>query len=147
MTAGGGVVNTNNQFQLLRERRFAPFFVTQFLGAFNDNVFKNALVIAAHVPGRADCTRRIRQTLINLAAALFILPFFLFSATAGQLAEKFEKSRLIRYVKLFEIAIMVVGAVGFLTAQPVAAARRAVPDGRCIRRCSARSSTRSCRSI
>ncbi len=107
-------MNTQNtQFQLLRERRFAPFFVTQFLGAFNDNVYKNALIIllAFHA---AALTTLDSGTLVNLCAGLFILPFFLFSATAGQLADKYDKSRIIRYVKLFEIGIMVVGATGFL---------------------------------
>ncbi len=102
-----------NQFGLLRERRFLPFFCTQFLGAFNDNVYKNALVImlAFHA---AALTTLNSGTLVNLCAGLFILPFFLFSATAGQLADKYDKSRIIRYVKLFEICIMLVGTVGFL---------------------------------
>jgi len=102
-----------NQMSLLRERRFLPFFVTQFLGAFNDNVYKNALVImlAFHA---ASLTTFSAGTLVNLCAGLFILPFFLFSATAGQLADKYEKARIIRYVKLFEIGIMAIGTVGFL---------------------------------
>lgn len=102
-----------NQFALLRERRFLPFFCTQFLGAFNDNVYKNALVIllAFHA---ATLTTLDSGTLVNLCGALFILPFFLFSATAGQLADKYDKARIVRYVKLFEIAIMTVGAVGFV---------------------------------
>ncbi|MCE9640351.1 MAG: MFS transporter [Betaproteobacteria bacterium] len=102
-----------NQFSLMRERRFLPFFCTQFLGAFNDNVYKNALVImlAFHA---ATLTTLNSGTLVNLCAGLFILPFFLFSATAGQLADKYEKSRIIRYVKLLEIVIMVIGAAGFL---------------------------------
>ena len=96
---------------LLRSRRFAPFFWTQFLGALNDNVFKNALVIlftfgATQAPLPPD-------VLVNLAGGIFIFPFFLFSATAGQLADKIEKTRIIRAVKLLEIAIMCVGAVGF----------------------------------
>ncbi|MBK9114704.1 MAG: MFS transporter [Betaproteobacteria bacterium] len=101
-----------NQYDLLRQRRFAPFFWTQFLGAGNDNVYKNALIIfvafhaAAHSAYDAN-------TLVNVAAGVFILPFVILSATAGQLADKYEKSRLIRLVKLFEIAIMVVGAAGF----------------------------------
>ncbi len=101
------------QFGLLRERRFLPFFCTQFLGAFNDNVYKNALVImlAFHA---ATLTTMSSGTLVNLCAGLFILPFFLFSATAGQLADKYDKASIIRYVKLFEIGIMVVGAAGFL---------------------------------
>jgi len=104
----------DNEFTLLHERRFLPFFVTQFLGAFNDNVFKNALIIliafqaAAHDPARSNL-------LINLSAALFVLPFFLFSATAGQLSDKYEKSRYIRWVKLLEIVIMLGAAVGFVT--------------------------------
>ncbi|MFO1423943.1 MAG: MFS transporter [Candidatus Competibacteraceae bacterium] len=103
----------DNEFTLLRERRFLPFFVTQFLGAFNDNVFKNALIIliafqAANVdPGRSNF-------LINLCAGLFVLPFFLFSATAGQLCDKYEKSRYIRWVKLLEIVIMLGAATGFM---------------------------------
>ncbi|MEO8753871.1 MAG: MFS transporter, partial [Casimicrobiaceae bacterium] len=93
-------------------RRFAPFFWTQFLGAANDNIYKNALIIfvayqaAAHAAFDAN-------TLVNLAAGIFILPFVLLSATAGQLADKYEKAQLIRYIKLFEIAIMVIGTLGF----------------------------------
>src|ERR1700675_719420 len=106
-------MSQHNQFGLLHERRFLPFFCTQFLGAFNDNVYKNALVImlAFHA---AALTTLNSGTLVNLCAGLFILPFFLFSATAGQLADKYDKSRIIRYVKLFEIGIMVVGSIGFL---------------------------------
>src|SRR6266699_2417133 len=102
----------HSQFQLLRERRFAPFFWTQFLGAGNDNVYKNALVIFVAFQA-ASLTTLSSNDLVNIAAAVFIAPFMLFSATAGQLADKYEKSRVIRFVKLFEIAIMVVGAVGF----------------------------------
>src|SRR6267154_5041469 len=102
----------HSQYELLKERRFLPFFCTQFLGAFNDNVYKNALIImlAFHA---AALTTLSSGTLVNLCAGLFILPFFLFSATAGQLADKYDKARIIRYVKLFEIGIMVVGAIGF----------------------------------
>ncbi len=96
---------------LLRTRRFAPFFWTQFQGALNDNVFKNALVILfAFGAGGSTLST---DTLVNLAGGIFILPFFLFSATAGQLADKLEKSRIIRAVKLLEIGIMSVAAVGF----------------------------------
>src|SRR5262249_56965573 len=102
----------HNQFQLLRERRFAPFFWTQFLGAGNDNIYKNALVIFVALQ-TATLTTLSSNDLVNVAAAVFIAPFVLFSATAGQIADKFEKSRLIRFIKLFEIAIMVVGAIGF----------------------------------
>jgi 1-acyl-sn-glycerol-3-phosphate acyltransferase len=96
---------------LLGSARFAPFFWTQLLGALNDNVFKNALVILFAF-GAAQATID-PGTLVNLAGGVFILPFFLFSATAGDLATKYEKSRLVRAVKLFEIAIMLVGAAGF----------------------------------
>ena len=101
-----------NQFDLLRQRRFAPFFWTQFLGAANDNVYKNALIIfvAYHA---ASLTTLDPNALVNLAAGIFILPFVLLSATSGQLADKYEKSRLIRLVKLLEIAIMVIGLAGF----------------------------------
>ena len=102
----------HSQFQLLRERRFAPFFWTQFLGAGNDNVYKNALVIFVAFQA-ASLTTLSSNDLVNIAAAVFIAPFMLFSATAGQLADKYEKSRVIRFVKLFEIAIMIVGAIGF----------------------------------
>lgn len=102
-----------SQFRLLLERRFAPFFVTQFLGAFNDNVYKNALVtLLAFQVTQASAAGS--NTLIILSGAVFILPFFLFSATAGQLADKYEKSRFIQYVKLFEIAIMIIGSIGLL---------------------------------
>ena len=102
---------TRNQFSLLTQRRFGPVFATQFLGAFNDNVFKNALLIliAFQVAGVGSSDS---NTLINLAAGIFILPFFLFSASAGQLADKYEKSFLIRLIKLFEISIMICAAVG-----------------------------------
>ncbi|MCP5418974.1 MAG: MFS transporter [Gammaproteobacteria bacterium] len=101
-----------SQFSLLKQRRFGPFFITQFLGAFNDNVFKNALVILIAFKS-ATSSVEDSNYLVNLSAGLFILPFFLFSATAGQFADKFEKSRLIRYVKLLEIIIMAGAAIGF----------------------------------
>jgi 1-acyl-sn-glycerol-3-phosphate acyltransferase len=105
-------VPEHNQFQLLRERRFAPFFWTQFLGAGNDNVYKNALVIFVAFQA-ATLTALSSNDLVNIAAAVFIAPFVLFSATAGQIADKFEKSRLIRFIKIFETGIMVIGAIGF----------------------------------
>ncbi|MGB5245138.1 MAG: MFS transporter [Woeseia sp.] len=104
----------SNQFSLLRQRRFAPFFATQFLGAFNDNVFRNGLVILVTFQaisiGGMDASE-----LANIAGALFILPFFLFSATAGQLADKLEKSRLIRAIKLLEICLMLIASFAFYT--------------------------------
>ncbi|WP_300616970.1 MFS transporter [Dokdonella sp.] len=100
-----------NQFDLLRTRRFAPFFATQGLGAFNDNAFRNALVVLVGYHMGLD--EHAVGFYSNVAPALFILPFFLFSASAGQLAEKYEKARIIRWVKLFEIAAMSLAAVGF----------------------------------
>ena len=101
-----------NQFELLKERRFLPFFSTQALGAFNDNVFRNATVIL--IGFEMGLSTEQITTYSNIAPALFILPFFLFSASAGQIAEKFEKTRVIRFVKLFEIAAMSVASIGFL---------------------------------
>lgn len=101
------------QFGLLGTRRFAPFFFTQFFGAFNDNVFRNALIILIAFDAAAQVNIGA-HTLVNIAAGLFILPFFLFSATAGQIADKYDKSRLIRYVKLMEIVIMTGAAAAFL---------------------------------
>lgn len=102
-----------SQFALLGKRRFAPFFWTQALGAFNDNAFRNALVML--VAYQMGLSEHVASIYTNLAPALFIIPFFLFSATAGQLAEKYEKTRIIRYVKLFEIGAMVLAAYGFYT--------------------------------
>ena len=102
-----------SQFHLLRTRRFAPFFVTQFLGAFNDNLFKNALIVLLTYQA-ASWTSLSAGLLANLAAGIFILPFFLFSATAGQLADKYDKARITRLVKLLEVAIMAVVALGFV---------------------------------
>lgn len=101
--------SAQSQFVLLRERRFLPFFLTQFLGALNDNVLRNGLIFlftfhAVTVAGLAP------PLMVNLSAALFILPFFLFSAIAGQLADKYDKALLMRRVKLAEIALMLVAA-------------------------------------
>jgi len=93
---------------LLKQRRFAPYFATQFLGAFNDNVFKNALVIILTFKVVSEQT----NILVNVAAIVFILPYFLFSPLAGQIADKYEKSGLIRKVKWLEIAIMTLGVIG-----------------------------------
>ena len=92
-----------SQGALLRTRRFAPFFWTQLLGALNDNVFKNALVILFAFGGAPSPVKP--EVLVNLAGGIFIFPFFLFSATAGQLADKLEKTRIIRAVKLLESGI------------------------------------------
>lgn len=102
----------SGQFKLLRERRFLPFFGTQFLGAFNDNLFKNALVVLLTFQA-ASWTSLDPGILANLAAGIFILPFFIFSATAGQLADKYDKALLSRLVKLLEVVIMLLAGLGF----------------------------------
>ncbi|MEX0706619.1 MAG: MFS transporter [Woeseia sp.] len=107
-------VSTTSQFSLLRQRRFAPFFATQFLGAFNDNIFRNGLVILVTFQSTQVAGLNASE-LANVAGALFILPFFLFSASAGQLADKFEKSRLIRAIKLFEVVLMALAAYAFVS--------------------------------
>ena len=104
--------NKHSQFELLRQRRFLPFFLTQALGAFNDNVYRQAMIGLLIFLG---LTTAQKTTYANLAPALFILPYFLFSATAGQIAEKYEKSKLIRVTTAMEIAIMSLAAVGFMT--------------------------------
>jgi len=93
-----------SQFALLKVRRFLPFFLTQFLGAFNDNLFRNALVVS--ITYGAAVSAGQASVLSNAAQGLFILPFFLFSALAGQLADKYEKSRLIRQTRLAEVMLM-----------------------------------------
>ena len=103
-----------NQFLLLLQKRFAPFFCAQFLGAFNDNLFKTALVTIITYDA-ASWTDINVGLLNNLIAGLFILPFLLVSATAGQIADKFEKSQLVRMVKLLEITIMLIAAIGWIT--------------------------------
>lgn len=108
----------SNQFKLLTERRYLPFFITQFLGAFNDNLYKNALIImfsfsAVSILGLNS------DILINFAAVVFILPFFLFSASAGQLADKYDNALLMQYIKLFEVIIMLFAALGFYFESPV----------------------------
>ena len=96
---------------LLARRRFLPLFVTQALAAWNDNFFKNALLLLATFKAAAGA--RDAATLVALAGGLFILPFFLFSATAGRLADRFDKSRLIVATKLFEIVIVTLAFLGF----------------------------------
>ena len=96
------------QFHLFTQRRFLPFFITQFLGALNDNLFKNALLVIIVSLGVAEAATNT-NFLTNLAAGLFILPYFLFSTTAGQLADKYDKAWLIRRIKFAEIIIMLIG--------------------------------------
>ncbi len=102
----------HTQFELLKQRRFLPFFLTQCFGAFNDNVFRQAIIGLLFWLG-VEADERTLYT--NLAPALFILPYFLFSATAGQFAEKLEKSKLIRITTSMEIGIMLLAGVGFMT--------------------------------
>ncbi|MBF8780813.1 MFS transporter [Pseudomonas fulva] len=100
-----------SQFTLLGKRRFLPFFITQSLGAFNDNLFKQSLILAILYKLNLEGDRSVW---VNLCALLFILPFFLFSALGGQFGERFAKHTLIRTIKLAEILIMGIGAAGFL---------------------------------
>jgi MFS family permease len=100
--------------RLLATRRFAPLFATQFLGAFNDNVFKNALVVLLTFKA-ASWSALTPSTLANLAAGLFILPFFLFSASAGQWADRSDKARIARLSKLLEVLIVLLAGLGFAT--------------------------------
>ena len=101
----------SGQFQLLRQRRFAPFFLTQFLGAANDNLFKFAFTVLV--------TYHLQLTWLEpkmaglVIGALFILPFVLMSATAGQWADKYDKAAIMRGVKVLELVVMGVAAVGF----------------------------------
>lgn len=103
----------NSQFRLLQQRRFLPFFLTQFLGALNDNVFRNGLIILVTFQGILVAGMNA-SVLANVAGAVFILPFLLFSAIAGQLADKFEKAMLFRRIKLLEIGLMTLATMAFI---------------------------------
>ncbi len=105
-------MNTPNQFALLRQRRFGPFFWTQFCGAANDNLFKFAFTVMVTYQLSLGWLSPALAGLV--IGALFILPFLLFSATSGQLADKLEKTRVMRFVKSLEIAIMLIAAAGFI---------------------------------
>ncbi len=107
-------MSQSSQFSLLKERRFAPFFWTQFLGAFNDNVFKTAFLVVLTYDA-LSWTSLDPGLLTQLIPGLFILPYVVFSATAGQIAEKVEKGRLARFVKMLEICIMLVAGIGWMT--------------------------------
>ncbi len=102
----------HSAFALLGQRRFAPFFWTQFCGAANDNVFKFAFTLL--VTYRSTASAPDASTAANLIAASFILPFLLLSATSGQLADKYDKALVMRSVKVLELAIMLLGAWGFV---------------------------------
>jgi 1-acyl-sn-glycerol-3-phosphate acyltransferase len=104
----------SSQFGLLKTRRFLPFFLTQFLGAFNDNVFKQGLIILLTFKA-VNLSSLPVDIRAPLCQALFILPFFLFSATAGQLADRFDKAKVARGVKMLEVVIMLTAATGFFS--------------------------------
>lgn len=108
----------NDSFGLLKTRRFLPLFLVQFLGTFNANSFKNALIMMITY-GFMQSTNLNSQLEITLAAGIFIFPFFLFSATAGELADKLEKSRLISLIKFSEIILMLIAAAGFYFHQQI----------------------------
>ena len=106
-----------NQFALLRQRRFGPFFWTQFSGAANDNLFKFALAVMVTYQLTVGWLPPAMAGLV--IGALFILPFLLFSATSGQLTDKYDKTVMIRFVKNLEIGIMALAAYGFMADQVV----------------------------
>ena len=116
-----------NQFALLGQRRFAPFFWTQFAGAANDNLFKFAFTVMVTYQLQLSWMPPAMAGLV--IGALFILPFLLFSATAGQLTDKYDKTRMIRFVKNLEIAIMAGRGLGLLQRRCRGAAGLRVPDG------------------
>ncbi|MHA3057482.1 MFS transporter [Acinetobacter sp. ANC 4641] len=101
---------------LLASRRFLPMFLTQFFGALNDNVYKQSLLLVITY-GLIQHSSGNISTLNNLAALLFISPYFVFSATAGQIADKFERAQLVRGIKILEIIIMSIGSAGFMLGQ------------------------------
>ena len=111
------VSEPQGQFRLFATRRMAPLFITQFFGAFNDNLFKAALSVMFVYGGIVAAESA--DFAVNAAAGLFVLPFFLFSATAGQIADKYEKSRLIRRIKVFEIAVAVLAGLSLVLQTPL----------------------------
>lgn len=111
-------MSEQSQFLLLKQKKFLPLFITQFLGAFHDNLFKNALVVLIiyHLATLRGYDEKDQQLLTTLAAGVLILPFFLFSAMGGQLADKFPKERVMQGVKIFEIGIAIMGSLSLFTA-------------------------------
>ncbi|WP_193394339.1 MFS transporter, partial [Aquitalea magnusonii] len=99
-------------FSFFGSRRFLPLFGTQFLGAFNDNLLKTAIVVLISYHG-LSLNGLSPELLVNMAAGVFILPFFLFSATAGKISERFDKAVIARWIKLAEIGIMLLAGAGF----------------------------------
>ncbi len=106
------LLHSQGQTHLMKSKRFLPLFITQFFGAFNDNVFKNAFLIW-FTYDIASKLNMDAQLMVTIASGLFVLPFFLFSALAGQIADKFEKSKIVHIVKIAEIVIMLFAFVGF----------------------------------
>ncbi len=98
--------------ELFKTRRFLPLFITQFMGAFNDNFFKNALLIL--ITYKLLSTHETAAMMVNIAAGIFILPFFLFSATAGQLADKYDRAAITRILKVIEIILMTLAGTAML---------------------------------
>jgi len=107
----------NNQFLLMKDKRFLPLFITQFLGAFHDNLFKNALIVLIlyRIATQTGMDAQTQSLLTTAAAGTLVLPFFLFSAMGGQLADKYPKNIVMRYIKLIEVGIAVLGAASLLT--------------------------------
>ena len=100
---------------LMRQRKFLPLFLTQFLGAFNDNLFRNALVVLITFKISVSSLPADPKILSSIAAALLVAPYIFFSSLAGELADKYERSRLMRYTKFFEVVVMLAAAYGFYT--------------------------------
>ncbi len=100
---------------LMRQRKFLPLFITQFLGAFNDNAFRNALIVLITFKIAASDLPADPKILSSIAAALLVAPYIFFSSLAGELADKYERSRLMRYTKFFEVVVMLAAAYGFYT--------------------------------
>lgn len=107
-----------SQFDLFKTRRFLPLFVTQFLGAFNDNLFKNAMIVLISFHG-LSAAGLSASTMVNAAAGIFILPFFLFSALSGDISERMDKAKLAQYIKLMEVGIMLLAGAGFYWHSPI----------------------------
>jgi acyl-[acyl-carrier-protein]-phospholipid O-acyltransferase/long-chain-fatty-acid--[acyl-carrier-protein] ligase len=107
----------HNQFLLMKDRRFLPLFITQFLGAFHDNLFKNALIVLIlyRIATQTGMDQQTQSLLTTAAAGTLVLPFFIFSAMGGQLADKFPKEKVIRLIKLAEVGIAILGAVSLFS--------------------------------
>ncbi len=132
-----------SQLSLLTRRTYWPLFWTQFLGAFNDNVFKNAFVLLIAYRGITVLGMPPEQVVV-LASGVFILPFLLLSPIAGQLCDKYSKTKLMQWVKVAEVGIMAIGAVGFAGPRTNCCCW-CCSSWACIRHFSGQPSTASCR--